>query len=160
VARDVAAQYLDIFGRERFFIEVQNQGLADQDRVNPMLSQLADDLGVGIVGTNDVHFLRRQDKPAHEVLTCISTGKVLGAGGELVYPPELYLKDQDEMCQALAPWPQAAANTIKIADMCNLKLDFSKEFLPHFPTPGGRKPHGRIQDAPPVGAQGHRRQGL
>jgi DNA polymerase-3 subunit alpha len=135
-AREVAGQYLDIFGHDRFFIELQNQGIPEQDQVNPLLAQLAADLGVGLVGTNDVHFLRREDKPAHEVLTAISTGKTLADGGALKYSPELYLKGPQEMRTAFAPWPQAADNTLKIADMCNLKLQFKKH-LPVFDIPNG-----------------------
>ena len=132
-ARKIAGEYLDIFGPERFFIEVQNQGLAEQNQANPLLVELAGELGVGVVGTNDVHFLRRTDKAAHEVLTCISTGKTLAEGGALVYSPELYLKSPAEMRQALAAWPGAADNSLKIAEMCRLKLNFSKTHLPIFP---------------------------
>ena len=135
-ARKIAGEYLDIFGKDRFFIEVQNQGIADQNAANPHLVKLAGELGVRIVGTNDVHFLRRQDKPAHEVLTCISTGKTLAEGGALEYPPEIYLKDMAEMRAALADLPGAADNTLAIAEMCDLKLHFKKH-LPVFDIPGG-----------------------
>jgi DNA polymerase III alpha subunit/REP element-mobilizing transposase RayT len=135
-ARQIAGEYRDIFGPERFFIEIQAQGMEEQDRVNPHLVSLASDLGVGVVGTNDVHFLRRQDKQAHAVLTCISTGKTLSQGA-LEYSPELYLKSPAEMRQALAAWPVAADNTLKIAEMCNVELEFS-EHLPVFPCPEGQ----------------------
>ncbi len=77
VARRIAGEYLDIFGPDRFFIELQNQGYKEQEQINPSLTKLAKHLGVGLVGTNDVHFLRREDKPTHEVLTCIATAKKL-----------------------------------------------------------------------------------
>ncbi|NQU76314.1 MAG: DNA polymerase III subunit alpha, partial [Planctomycetes bacterium] len=138
-ARKVAGEYLDIFGSERFFMEVQNQGLDEQSRLNPMLVELAKQLGVGLVGTNDVHFLTREHKPSHEILCCISTGKTIqeSSMGD-AYPPELYLKSPAEMRQALARWPQAADNTVRIAEMCNLELDFSGSHLPIFPTPDGQ----------------------
>jgi DNA polymerase III subunit alpha len=139
-ARRIAGEYRDIFGPERFFIEVQHQGLEDQDRVNPGLIALAGELGVGIVGTNDVHFLRREDKKAHEVLTAISTGKTLADGGALIYSPELYLKSPAEMREALRHWPESADNTLRIAEMCNVEVDFSAKHLPKFPTPNGEKP--------------------
>ncbi len=139
-AERIAGEYRDIFGKERFFIEIQNQGLADQDQVNPQLVALAGHLGVGLVGTNDVHFLRRQDKSAHEVLTCISTGKTLASGGAMEYSPQLYLKSQEEMRRALSDWPEAADNTLKIAEMCELKLDFTRRHLPKFHTPDGQSP--------------------
>ncbi len=139
-AQRIAGEYLDIFGKDRFFIEIQRQGLGDQDRINPHLAALAKRMGVGLVGTNDVHFLRREDKLAHEVLTCISTGKTLhdGSGMGLVYSPELYLKSPSEMREALSAWPEAADNTLRIAEMCDLKLDFSAKHFPVFQTPEGQ----------------------
>ncbi len=136
-ARKIAGEYMDIFGRERFFVEVQNQGLSEQNRANPMLVALADEIGAELVGTNDVHFLVRDDKPSHEVLTCIATGKILGQDTTVRYTPEMYLKSPPEMREALAAWPAAADNTRKIAEMCNLKLDFGSRHMPAFPTPGG-----------------------
>ena len=147
-ARKIAGEYLDIFGKDRFFIEVQNQGIADQTSVNPHLVKLAEELGVRIVGTNDVHFLRRQDKPAHEVLTCISTGKTLAEGGALQYPPEIYLKDPAEMRAALADLPGAADSTLTIAEMCDLKLQF-KKYLPGFRSSRRTGPQG-VPHAPGV----------
>ena len=135
-AEKIAREYLEIFGADRFFIEVQKQGLADQDAINPHLVTLAGRLGVGLVGTNDVHFLRAGDKPSHEVLTCISTGKTLAEGG-LEYSPELYLKDPAAMREALADFPGAADNTLRIAEMCGVEMDFSARHLPRFPTPDG-----------------------
>jgi len=139
-ARKIAGEYLDIFGPERFFIEIQKQGLAEQDRINGPLVELARELGVGIVGTNDVHFLRRDDKAAHEVLTCISMGRKLADENKLSYPEDLYFKNIQEMRHALADWPEAADNTLKIAEMCNLELDYSQEHLPVFQTPDGSTP--------------------
>ncbi len=139
-AERVAREYLDIFGPERFFIEVQNQGLPDQDAVNPQLAALAKKLGARLVGTNDVHFLTAEDKPSHEVLTCISTGKTLAEGGAIEYSPELYLKDAVAMREALSDWPEAADNALAIAEMCNVELDFSQKHLPRFPTPPGQSP--------------------
>ncbi|MBN1555543.1 MAG: PHP domain-containing protein, partial [Phycisphaerae bacterium] len=137
-AKRIAGEYLDIFGKDRFFIEVQNQGIDDQTRVNPLLVKLAGEIGVGVVGTNDVHFLRADDKPSHEVLTCISTGKTLEGGGALEYPPTLYLRPPAEMRDVLKEFPGAADNTLKIAEMCDVTLDFSEEHLPKFPTPEGK----------------------
>ena len=136
-AEKIAREYLDIFGPERFFFEVQNQGLADQDAVNSALVAMADRLGVGVVGTNDVHFLLAEDKPSHEVLTAIATGKSLAEGGAMQYSPELYLKDARQMRQALSELPGAADNTLRVGEMCELELDFSGKHMPHFKTPQG-----------------------
>ena len=145
-ARRIAGEYLDIFGRERFFIEVQDAGLDDQRQVNPGLIELANDLEVGLVGTNDVHFLRREHKPAHEVLTCISTGRTLDDKGKMSYSEELYFKSAEEMREALSFCPAAADNTLKIAEMCNVKLDFSAKYLPVFSVPEGQSPDGYLRE--------------
>jgi len=139
-ARRIAGEYRDIFGPERFFIEIQNQGVEEQTQINPKLVELARYLGVGLVGTNDVHFLRREDKEAHFTLTCISTGKRADDPDALNHPESLYLRDPAEMADALREWPEAIANTLRIADMCNLQLDFSKKHLPRFVSPDSSSP--------------------
>jgi len=140
-ARRIAGEYVDIFGKDRFFIEVQKQGLPDQDRANVELIKLARDLDVGLVGTNDVHFLRREDKKAHEVLCCVSTSKTLAESEaesreRMVYSPELFFKSPAEMRQALSGLDEAADNTLRIAEMCDVQLN-STEHLPVFRTPNG-----------------------
>ncbi|MBT3199042.1 MAG: DNA polymerase III subunit alpha [Phycisphaerales bacterium] len=133
-ARKIASEYLDIFGPDRFYIEIQNQGIAEQTAINPQLVELAGELGVGIVGTNDVHFMTRSAKSSHEVLTCISTGKTLAENTSLHYPEELYLKSPEEMREAFKAWPEACDNTLKIAEMCDAHIDFKSQYLPVFKT--------------------------
>jgi len=143
--RRIAGEYREIFGPDRFFIEVQKQGLADQDKANPKLLALARDLGLGVVGTNDVHFLHRQDKKAHEVLTAISTGKTLADGTAPQYSPEMYLKSPAEMRQALAGLDGAADATLRIAEMCDVSLDFSATHLPVFRPDDGSTPEAYLR---------------
>ena len=138
LARKIAEQYLKIFGPERFFIEVQKQGIEEQDMVNPELVGLARSLGCGIVGTNDVHFLRKEDHYAHAVLTCISTGKKIAEEKRMMYPPDLYLKGPQEMADALKAFPESITNTLHIAEMCNLELDFSKRYAPVYRVPADK----------------------
>ena len=141
----IAGEYKEIFGPDRFFIEVQNQGMEEQTRINPDLVRIANDLGVGIVGTNDVHFVDSSDKDAHQVLTCVSTGRTLEETREAIregrskmhYPPTLYLRPPSEMIEAFREFPGAVENTLKIAEMCNVEMDFSHEYLPNFPVPEG-----------------------
>ncbi len=137
-ARTIAETYLDIFGPDRFFIEIQKQGIGEQDMVNPELVGLANGLGCGIVGTNDVHFLTRDDHFAHDVLCCISMGRQVTDEGRLKYPTELYLKSAQEMHEALGAWPEAISNTRRIADACNLEIDFSKRYAPVYRVPTER----------------------
>ncbi len=133
-AKQVAETYAEIFGPERFYIEVQKH-IKEQDLVNPELAELARKLGVGLVGTNDVHFLNKDDHFAHDVLCCISMGRLVNDENRLKYPTELYLKSPDEMREALGHFDGAIDNTVRIAEMCNLELDFSKRYAPVYRVP-------------------------
>ena len=135
LARKIAETYADIFGPERFFIEVQKQGIREQDLVNPELAEVAKKLGVGLVATNDVHFLNKEDHYAHDVLCCISMGRLITDENRLKYPTELYLKSPQEMAAALGQFPEAIENTVRIAKMCNLELEFSKRYAPVYRVP-------------------------
>jgi len=136
-ARDLAEYYLKVFGEERFFIEIQWHS-PDQNAVTPMLVDLAGQVGAQIVATNDVHFLSAEDFRAHEVLTCINTGKTLDDEKRMIYPQEVYLKNPAEMRVMFEQWPQACDNTLKIAERCNLELDFNVQHAPVFKTPKGK----------------------
>lgn len=147
-ARRIAETYLEILGPDRFFIEVQKQGVKDQDLVNPELVEIASKLGCGTVATNDVHFLHQEDHYAHDVLCCISMGRQVSDENRLKYPTELYLKSPAEMHQALAAFPEALENTGRIARMCNVELDFSKRHAPVYRVPA-EKLKGDVN--PPAG---------
>jgi DNA polymerase III subunit alpha len=134
-ARKIAETYLEIFGPDRFFIEVQKQGIVQQDQVNPELAELGKKLGIGLVATNDVHFLNQDDHHAHDVLCCISMGKLITDEGRLKYPKEIYLKSPQQMTEALGHFDQAIENTARIAQMCDLSLDFSKRYAPVYRVP-------------------------
>ncbi len=133
LARQVAEQYVDILGPDRFFIEVQANGIDIQEQVNPELIDLAGKLGVGTVATNDVHFLNADDHHSHDVLCCISKQELVSAPGRFKYPTGLYLKSPAEIQQSFAHikgGAEAIANTRRIAAMCNVELDFSKRYAP------------------------------
>jgi DNA polymerase-3 subunit alpha len=129
-ARRIAETYLEIFGPDRFFIEVQKQGIELQDTINPELAELARRLGVGLVATNDVHFLEKDDHYAHDVLCCISMGRLITDEARLKYPDQLYLKSPQEMIEALGHFDQAIENTARIAAQCNVELSFGKRHAP------------------------------
>jgi DNA polymerase-3 subunit alpha len=129
-AREIAETYLDIFGPDRFYIEVQYNGIPQQEMVNPELSALAGRLGVGLVATNDVHFLRKEDHFAHDVLCCISMGRLVSDENRLKYPQHLYLKSPAEMAEHLSGFDGAIENTARIAGMCDVDLDFSRRYAP------------------------------
>jgi DNA polymerase-3 subunit alpha len=134
-ARQIAQTYLGIFEPDHFFIEIQKQGVKEQDDVNPELVEIAKKLGCGIVATNDVHFLNKDDHHAHDVLCCISMGRLINDEARLKYPTELYLKSPKEMREAVGAWPEAIDNTMRIAQMCDLSLDFSKRYAPVYKVP-------------------------
>ena len=122
--------YLNIFGPERFFIEIQQHDDDDSPHVRPMLIDLAARKGVGLVATNDVHFLNADDFEAHNALCCISTGKKVTDPDRMTYPPSVYLKSPDEMRSLFADVPEACDNTLMIAERCNVELDLTSRHAP------------------------------
>ncbi len=137
-ARRAAGEYADIFGRDSFFLELQDHGLADQRRVNPELIALARELGLGLVATNDVHYLAAEDARAHDVLVCIQTGKTVHDRDRLRYPGgQFYFKSPEEMELLFGAWPEALDNTLAIAERCRVELDFGRPMLPDYPLAEG-----------------------
>jgi DNA polymerase-3 subunit alpha len=135
-AKEAALQYRDILGPENFFLEIQDHGIPDQQKIVPMMARLGDETGLQLVGTNDSHYLSKDDAFAHEVLLCIGTGKTLGDEKRMkFYSDDFYVKGPDEMARVFRDYPEAVANTLKIADRINLSLDVSGHHLPKFPTP-------------------------
>lgn len=130
-AKEIAETYLEIFGPDRFFIELQKH-IREQDQVNPELIDLADRLGIGCVATNDVHFLLENDHAPHDALCCISTGKLVSDESRMKYPKQLYLKSSSQMYAAMdhPKWIEACENTLRIAGMCELELDFNANHAP------------------------------
>lgn len=135
-AREIAEWYLSVFGEERFYIELQDHGMSDQRVLNPELVDLSQRLGVGLVATNDVHYLTHDDVEAHEVLCCISTRALLSDEARFKLPTDqFYFKSPQEMAALFPEQPEALANTVRIAEMCNVEFDFNQRFAPVFPTP-------------------------
>lgn len=130
-AEEIAKSYLQVFGPDRFFIELQDHTMEEQRIVNPELAEIADRLGVATIATNDVHYLNESDVEAHDVLCCISTGKLVSDPDRFKFPNgEFYLKTPEQMQGLFADYPDAVANTLRVADMCNVELDFSKRHAP------------------------------
>ena len=134
-ARRMAEEYTEIFGPDRFFIEVQNNGIPEQTAANPELVDIAKKLGIGVVGTNDVHFLDEKDHFAHNCLCCISIGKPADDETRLKYEPGLFFKNSQQMRDTLADFPEAYDNTRRIADLCELELDLGKTYAPVYKVP-------------------------
>src|SRR5438105_4255672 len=138
-AKDAALQYKDILGAENFFLEIQDHGIPDQQKIVPMMARLGEDTGLRLVATNDSHYLNKEDAFAHEVLLCIGTGKTLGDEKRMkFYSDDFYVKGPDEMESIFRAYPEAVANTGKIAERVNMTLDVKGYHLPNFPLPPGR----------------------
>ncbi len=137
-ARDYVGQMQSIFGRDRFFIEIMDHGLAEEKMVLPRLRQLSLETGAPLAATNDCHYLYREDAQAQEVLMCIQTGKTLQDETRMrMETQELYVKSENEMRILFQDCPQALDNTQRIAQMCHVEFDFTHLHLPHYPIETG-----------------------
>ena len=137
-AIEAASTYRDILGPGNFFLEMQYQGIDDQRMVNAGLQRVAKALGLPLVCTNDVHYLYKEDFRAHDVLLCIGTGKTVNEAERLRYfGDQFYLKSPEEMARVFGDFPDAMANTVAIADRCNVDLGPTRHQLPEFAVPAG-----------------------
>jgi DNA polymerase-3 subunit alpha len=138
-ARAAALRFDTLFGRGNFFLEVQSNGIPEQNFVNAALIELSRETGIPLVATNDCHYLLKEDAKAQEILLCMQTGKRMSDPDRMRMPTEeFYVKSPEEMEKAFEAIPEAVANTSLIAGMCNVELDFDKTYLPEFSVPDGR----------------------
>ena len=132
----VAEEYKTIFNNNRFFLELQDNKLPEQKKVNEGLLNISKKLDIPIVATNDCHYLKREESKAHDILVCIQTGKTVNATDRLKFrTDEFYFKSPQEMETAFSSYPEAIKNTIEIAERCNLELKLNEPHLPVFPVP-------------------------
>ena len=139
-ARTSIGEFIDIFGRDRFFLEVHDHGFSEQALCIRQMIEFGKEFDLGLVAANDVHFLNRADHNAHDVLCCIGTGSLLADENRMKYSPEVYFKTSNEMRKLFKDLPEAIANTYHIAQMCdvNIHLDStSSEKYPQFDVPDG-----------------------
>jgi len=130
-AANTAVAMRDIVGEDHFFIELMETGFAEQAKANDLLIRMARKEGFKLVATNDCHYLNKEDAKAHEVLTCIQTGKTLADEGRMrLETDQFYFKSPDEMAEAFKLAPDAIKNTVLIADMCDVTIELGKTFLP------------------------------
>ena len=133
-----AGRYVDIFGKDNFFLELQDHGLPDQKLVNQGLMRMSRETGLELVATNDIHYTFAEDEKAHDILLCIQTGKKVEDEDRMRYEGgQYYCKSEEEM-KALFPYaPQALENTHKIAGRCNVEIEFGVTKLPRYEVPEG-----------------------
>lgn len=137
-ARRTAEWYRDTFGAGNYYIEIQDHGIEEQRRILPDLIRLAKEVGVGLVATNDAHYLTREDSRMQHLLICIQTGKTINDEQSLEFPTEeFYIKSGDEMAALFEGVPEAIENTVKIAERCGVEFEFGKTKLPLFNAPNG-----------------------
>ena len=137
-AKRNALDYSEIFGKDNFFIELQDHGTKDTQEILPELVKLADECGLGMVATNDCHYLRKRDAETQQILMCIQTNTNLDSPNKPGFDTDdYYIKTTDEMKRIYGIYQGAIENTVRIADACNLELDFGKVNLPKFPCPDG-----------------------
>ena len=137
-AEQAVREYVDIFGKDNFFIELQNHGIEEQKRILPQLIKLARENEVGLVATNDAHYINREDSSNQSILVCIQTGRTVNDPSDLEFQTDqFYIKSLEEMRQAIPDVDEAFENTVRIAERCNLEFEFGKTKLPYFAAPNG-----------------------
>lgn len=137
-AHEVIKFYIDTFGRDNYFIELQNHRLPEEARVRPVLADLAKEYGIGLVATNDFHYVRKEDAASQEIKLCISTGKTLDDPEHFHFAnDEFYCKSGEEMRSILGGYEGAIENTARIAERCNVTFTFGEHKLPAFDVPEG-----------------------
>ncbi len=137
-AKEAALEYQEIFGKDNFFLEIQDHGIREQSVVNQGLLQIHYETGIPLIATNDAHYLTKEDAEPHDVLLCIQTASTVAEEQRMKFPSqEFYVKSAQEMEVLFHAYPDALSNTQKIADRCQVHLDFDTLHLPAFPIPEG-----------------------
>lgn len=135
-AKKDALEYLDIFGKGNFFLEIQRHNLADQDRINPEIIRLSKETGIPLVATNDNHYLNPEDWEAHDILMAIQAKTTINDSKRKVYTSrEFYVKSQAEMVKLFSDIPEAISNTVEIANRCHVEIEFGVNKIPPFKLP-------------------------
>lgn len=135
-AKQKALFYQSLFGKDNFFIELQDHGIEEQKRINPQLIRIAEEIGAELVVTNDSHYIDKKDSFTHSILLCIQTNKTVNDVDRMEFKTsEFYLKTEEEMRSLFPNLPQAYDNTQKIADRCNVEFEFGVRKLPRFDVP-------------------------
>ncbi len=149
-----AKQYATIFP-DRFYLELQDNGLPEQERVNEGLSEISQILSLPLVATNDCHYLSPEDAEAHDILLCIQTGKSVNEQDRLKFSSDqLYLKSSEEMLLSFKNIPHALENSVKIADACHLELNLGEHHYPNYHVPKGEDPDSYLQNMALKGLEG------
>ncbi len=154
--RERIQYYRTLFGDGNFYLEIQSNGIQEQDKVNDFLKQLSRDEGIPLVATNDCHYLEREDARAHEVLLCLQTGKTLLDKNRMKFQTEeFFLKSPREMYKQFQDVPDAIENTLEIAKRCNVDLDFKGYHFPTYELPDGKNHDSYLEEKATRGLMAH-----
>lgn len=146
-AKKEALDLLEIFGEGNFYLELQDQGLADEEKILPYMMRLSLETGIPFVATNDVHYVEQKDAAVHDILLCIQTAKTVDDSDRMSFPnDQFYLKSEDEMRRIFRDIPEAVDNTELIAGACNVNLTFGEMHLPEFYPPEGKDNEAYLRD--------------
>jgi DNA polymerase III subunit alpha len=145
-ARAHLDELIQTLGSEQVYLEVQKNGLPVQDRANEQIAAFAREVGRPLVGTADVHYLRREDYDHHRALLCVQTKSTLTAPKMSFETNEFFLKSSEEMADAFAEWPEAMASTLEIAERCSVEVELGGRLIPRFPTPGDRSEEAYLRE--------------
>lgn len=138
-ARQKAEAYSTLFGEDNYYLELQDHGIPEQQRVNAGLLDISRTVGLPLVVTNDAHYLRREDAYLQKVLLCIQMNRTVDEPGVGFSTDEFYMKSEEEMRALFPEHPEALENTVSIAERCNVEFTFGKTILPHFEVPNGQE---------------------
>ncbi len=137
-AKKAALEHLEIFGESNYFLELQDHGIPDQQTVNQGLLRISQETGIPLVATNDIHYVKKEDAEAHDILLCIQTAKKVSDPDRMRYDGgQYYLKSEQEMAQLFPYAKQALENTGKIAERCNVEIVFGEQKVPKYEVPEG-----------------------
>jgi DNA polymerase-3 subunit alpha len=132
-------EYKEIFGPDNYFLELQHHpSIPEQQVVNETIKKMAKQTGLGLVVTNDTHYVNAEDRVSHDLLVCIQTGRLVSDANRMVYTSDFSLKSGAEMAAAFPDTPEAVENTLKIADLVDLEIPLGQSLLPQFPLPEGQ----------------------
>ncbi|MCL2626010.1 MAG: DNA polymerase III subunit alpha [Cystobacterineae bacterium] len=145
-ARRAALEYKEIFEPGAYFLEIQSNGMVEQERMNDHLKQLSKDLKLPLVATADAHYIRQEDAKAHELLMCIASGKTLSTNNRRHSTDRLYVLSPEEMRAYFSDVPEAVDNTQRIVELCNVELQLGKTMLPNFQVPEGYSPDSFMRE--------------
>lgn len=146
-AKKTALWYYNLFGKDNYYLELQNHGMPEQLKVNDALLRLSNETGIPLVATNDVHYIDRNDANTQKILICIATNRTVDEENALEFESDnFYLKTEEEMTSLFGNVPNAIENTQKIADMCSFDFEFGKTKLPNFEVPNGQSHYDYLRD--------------